>query len=141
MESDSQHFYGARVDSVPCGWSRTGACDMARLASRREGGRAVSRMTGERSATPRRRRRQEARELRSPERAGARASEVVQSSGSGYEPSHRASVAQMAPPVPLATGPDSGPSRMREPAPPSTLRRSGNGGNLLIFAWGGTLYP
>lgn len=25
MESDNQHLYGARMDSVPCGWSRTGA--------------------------------------------------------------------------------------------------------------------
>ncbi len=108
MESDNQHLYGARMDSVPCGWSEAGACDMGRLVSRRESGRAVPRMTRERSATPRRRGRREARELRSLERGGARASEVVQSVGSGYEPPHRASVAQMAPVVPLAAGLDSG---------------------------------
>ncbi len=108
MESDNQHLYGARMDSVPCGWSRAGACDMGRLISRRETGRPVPRVTRERSATPRRRGRREARELRSLERAGTRASEVVQSAGSGYEPPHRASVAQMAPPVPLAAGLDSG---------------------------------
>lgn len=108
MESDNQHLYGARMDSVPCGWSEAGACDMGRLVSRRESGRAVPRMTRGRSATPRRRGRREARELRSLERGGARASEVVQSVGSGYEPPHRASVAQMAPVVPLAAGLDSG---------------------------------
>ena len=53
MESDNQHLYGARMDSVPCGWSRAGACDMGRLISRRESGRAVPRMTRELSASPR----------------------------------------------------------------------------------------
>ena len=108
MESDNQHLYGARMDSVPCGWSRAGACDMGRLISRRESGRAVPRMTRELSASPRRRRRREARELRSLERAGTRASEVVQSVGSGYEPPHRARVGRMAPLVSLAAGLDSG---------------------------------
>ena len=105
MESDNQHLYGARMDSVPCGWSRAGACDMGRLISRRESGRAVPRMTRELSASPRRRRRREARELK---RAGTRASEVVQSVGSGYEPPHRARVGRMAPLVSLAAGLDSG---------------------------------
>lgn len=108
MESDNQHLYGARMDSVPCGWSRTGACDMGRLISRRESGRAVPRMTRGRSASPRRRRRREARELRSLERGGPSASEVVQSVGSGWEPPHRASVAQMAASVPFRAGLDAG---------------------------------
>lgn len=108
MESDNQHLYGARMDSVPCGWSAAGACDMGRLISRRETGRAVPRMTRELSATPRRRRRRESRELRSLERAGLGAAQVVQSTGSGYEPPHRASLAGMAASVSFRAGLDRG---------------------------------
>lgn len=108
MESDNQHLYGARMDSVPCGWSARGACDMGRLISRRESGRAVPRLTREASATPRRRRRREARELRSLSRRGMSASQVVQSAGSGYEPPHRASLANMAASVPFRAGLDAG---------------------------------
>lgn len=59
-------------------------------------------------ASPRRRRRRGARELRSLERGGLSASEVVQSVGSGWEPPHRASVAQMAASVPFRAGLDAG---------------------------------
>ena len=96
------------MDSVPCGWSAAGACDMGRLISRRETGRAVPRMTRELSATPRRRRRRESRELRSLERAGLGAAQVVQSTGSGYEPPHRASLAGMAASVSFRAGLDRG---------------------------------
>lgn len=51
MESDSQYLYGAGMGSVPCGWSRRGACDMGRLISRREGGHAAH----DAGALPRRR--------------------------------------------------------------------------------------
>lgn len=35
MEAEQQHVYGARMDSVPCGWSERGADAMARVRSRR----------------------------------------------------------------------------------------------------------
>ena len=98
----------ARVDLVPCGWSRADACDMSRPISRRENGRAVPRMTRARSASLRRRCRRYARELRSLERAETRASEVVQSVDSGYELPYRTRVGQIASLVSLAVGLDAG---------------------------------
>ncbi len=82
----------------PKSGSAIGACAVARLAG---SGGPIGDYYG--SANTR-----EARELRSLERAGTRASEVVQSVGSGYEPPHRARVGRMAPLVSLAAGLDSG---------------------------------
>lgn len=119
MESDNQHLYGARMDSVPCGWSAAGACDMGRLVSRRESGRPVPRLTREASATLRRRRRREARELRSLERAGPTASRVAQSvaAGTSRPTAHLWRAWRRA----SRSGPAwtrAWPSRVREPLPP-----------------------
>ena len=70
MESENQHLYGARMDCWPCAWSLRGASDMARLISRRASGRAVPRMTRERSEGGRRRERRERKELAFHERRG-----------------------------------------------------------------------
>ena len=35
MESENQHLYGSRMDSVPCAWSHPGASAMARVVSRK----------------------------------------------------------------------------------------------------------
>lgn len=84
MEPDSQHLYGARVDSAPCGWSCRG-CDMGRLISRCEGGPGGPR-------------------LRSLERGGPSASGVVQSVGAAGSTPHCASVAQTRAFVPFRVG-------------------------------------
>ena len=78
MESENQHLYGVRMDSFPCAWSPQGACDMARVISRRESGRAVPRMTRERSMSPGKRTARTRKELAFYERQGTSASEVVQ---------------------------------------------------------------
>ena len=90
MESENQHLYGVRMDSFPCAWSPQGACDMARVISRKESGRSVPRMTRERSMGSRRRDARARKELAFYERQGTSASEVVQSAGSGYLPPHQA---------------------------------------------------
>lgn len=90
MESENQHVYGVRMDSFPCAWSVRGASDMARLRSRSVSGRAIPRMTRERSLSPRRRAARERRELAALGRGSA--ANVPASSGSGYEPPHRASL-------------------------------------------------
>ncbi|MFR5092854.1 MAG: hypothetical protein ACLTDR_13455 [Adlercreutzia equolifaciens] len=41
MESENQHLYGSRMDSVPCAWSRPGASAMARVISRKSSKRAI----------------------------------------------------------------------------------------------------
>lgn len=107
MESENQHLYGVRMDSFPCAWSVRGASDMARIRSRSRSGRAIPRMTREASATPRRRAYREARELKSFERRGCTASQVVQSVGKGWEPP-RASVAGLSAEVRFAAGIDKG---------------------------------
>lgn len=107
MESENQHVYGARMDSVPCGWSLAGASDMARVLSREFSGEAVPRPTRASSASPRRRARAAARELRALEKSGLPASAVVESVGRGYEPPHRACVSQMSAEVSFAAGVDS----------------------------------
>lgn len=90
MESENQHLYGARMDSVPCAWSPRGASDMARIISRRESGTPVPRATREGSMGARRRKRREERELSLLESRGASAGKVVESVGSGYLPPHQA---------------------------------------------------
>lgn len=97
MESENQHLYGARMDCWPCAWSLRGASDMARLISRRESGRAVPRMTRERSVGAKRRSGREAKELAFYERRGLRPAEVLQSSGKGYLPPHQADTWKMDP--------------------------------------------
>ena len=93
MESENQHLYGARMDSVPCAWSAEGASAMARVVSRRASKRELPRLTRERSVTKRRARRCEERVARAlyPKGAG----KVVESVGSGYLPPHQARVASM----------------------------------------------
>ena len=54
MESENQHLYGARMDSVPCAWSRPGASAVARVVSRKHSRREIPRMTRSRSLTPKR---------------------------------------------------------------------------------------
>lgn len=106
MESENQHLYGARMDSVPCAWSRPGASAMARVISRKSSRREVPRMTRARSLTPRRARQREARVIAAlwPRGAG----KMVESTGSGYLPPHQASVAFMSAEVRHAAGIDSG---------------------------------
>ena len=106
MESENQHLYGARMDSVPCAWSREGASAMSRVISRRASKRAVPRMTRERSAGRRRTERRERRILASLEAGGA--GRMVESVGSGYVPPHQASVASASAEVRYAAGLNSG---------------------------------
>ncbi len=87
IESDNQHVYGARMDSVPCAWSVEGGCGMARILSRRASGRAVPRTTRAASASPRRRAAREAKMVRALERGGA--GPMVESTGKGYLPPHQ----------------------------------------------------
>ena len=108
MESENQHLYGVRMDSFPCAWSVRGASAMARIRSRKASGRKLPRMTRERSATPRRRAREERREMRWLESQGMTAGQVVESVGKGWEPPHRASVAGMSAEVRFAAGVDKG---------------------------------
>lgn len=106
MESENQHLYGARMDSVPCAWSRPGASAMARLVSRRASGRDVPRLTRSRSLTPKRAKQRERRILAALDTGGA--GKMVESVGSGYLPPHQASVAHMKAEVRYAAGIDSG---------------------------------
>ena len=106
MESENQHLYGARMDSVPCAWSRPGASAMARVVSRRHSHREIPRMTRSRSLTPRRAERRERRILAALNTGGA--GKMVESVGKGYLPPHQASVAGMAAEVRYAAGIDSG---------------------------------
>ena len=106
MESENQHLYGARMDSVPCAWSRPGSSAMARVVSRRASGRAIPRMTRSRSLTPKRAKQREARIIKAlwPKGAG----KMVESTGSGHLPPHRASLVGMSAEVRYAAGIDSG---------------------------------
>lgn len=106
MESENQHLYGARMDSVPCAWSREGTSAMARIISRRSSKRDLPKVTRASSVTRRRARRSEERIARAlfPKGAG----KVVESVGSGYLPPHRASVAGLSAEVRYAAGVDLG---------------------------------
>ena len=106
MESENQHLYGARMDSVPCAWSRPGASAMARVVSRKHSHRKLPRMTRERSLTPKRAKQRERRIIAAlwPKGAG----KMVESVGSGYLPPHQASVAGMSAEVRHAAAIDSG---------------------------------
>lgn len=108
MEAENQHLYGVRMDSFPCAWSVRGASDMARIRSRLHSGRAVPRMTREKSATPRRKAARARRELRWLETQGRAAGRVVESAGKGWEPPRRASVAGLSAEVRFAAGVDRG---------------------------------
>lgn len=94
MESENQHLYGARMDSVPCAWSVKGASDMARIISRRESGKEIPRMTRERSAGRARAERRERKELSFYGREGS-AGRMVESVGVGYLPPHQADTRKM----------------------------------------------
>ena len=106
MESENQHLYGARMDSVPCAWSRPGASAMARLVSRKHSHRELPRMTRSRSLTPKRAKQRERRILAVLNTGGA--GKMVESVGSGYLPPHQASVVGMSAEVRYAAGIDSG---------------------------------
>lgn len=87
MESDNQHLYGARMDSVPCAWLIEGGSDMARVISGRASGRKVPRMTGERSMPQAKREAQEKKMLAHFARGCA--GRMVESVRKGYLPSHQ----------------------------------------------------
>lgn len=106
MESENQHLYGSRMDSVPCAWSRPGTSAMARVISRKHSHRKLPRMTRERSLTPRRAKQRERRILAALDTRGA--GKMVESVGSGYLPPHQASVVGMSAEVRYAAGIDSG---------------------------------
>ena len=111
MESENQHLYGARMDSVPCAWSRPGASAMARVISRKSSKRRVPRMTRSRSLTPKRAKQRERRILAALN-AGS-AGKLVESTGNGYLPPHHASLVGMSADVRYAAGIDKGMIPMR----------------------------
>lgn len=106
MEAEQQHVYGARMDSVPCGWSVRGADAMARVRSRRASQRELPRLTRELSVTPRRRERTEARVLSS--LMAKVDANVPLSVGRGREAEHVASLVGAPANVRYAAGIDSG---------------------------------
>lgn len=106
MESENQHLYGARMDSVPCAWSRQGASAMARIVSRKHSKRKAPHMTRSRSLTPKRAKQRERRILAVLNTRGS--GKMVESVGSGYLPPHQASLIGMAAEVRYAAGIDSG---------------------------------
>jgi hypothetical protein len=108
MESENQHLYGARMDSVPCGWSMRGASDMARLISRRESGREVPKITREESMSKKRRARRDRKQLSYLSEQGLSVCQVLKSSSRGYEPPHQASVSQLASEVRFSASIDGG---------------------------------
>lgn len=105
MESENQHLYGSRMDSVPCAWSRPGASAMARVISRKSSGRAIPSMTRSRSLTPKHARQRERRMLKA---LASGAGKMVESVGSGYLPPHRASLVGKSADVRYAAGIDKG---------------------------------
>ena len=106
MESENQHLYGARMDSVPCAWSRPGASAMARVISRKHSKREIPRMTRMRSLTPRRAKQRERRILAALNTGSA--GKLVESVGSGYLPPHHASLVGMSADVRYAARIDRG---------------------------------
>lgn len=106
MESGSRHLYGARMDSVPCAWSRPGASAMARIVSRRASKRELPRTTRSRSLTPKRAKRREMKILAALNSGGA--GKMVESVGSGCLPPHQASLVGMSAEVRRAAGVDKG---------------------------------
>ena len=96
MESENQHLYGARMDSVPCAWSLEGASGMARIISRRASGTPIPRMTRRRSEGARRAKRRMGKELLYYERKG-KGIRVVESVGSGYLPPHQVDTRKLDP--------------------------------------------
>ena len=106
MESEQQHVYGCRMDSVPCAWSVPGVDAMARLRSRRCSGRDLPRLTRSRSVTPRRERRSSEREIAYlSTKIDTRVPKTV---GKGYEAEHSASLSKFSAEVRYAAGIDSG---------------------------------
>lgn len=105
MEAENQHVYGVRMDSFPCAWSVRGASDMARLRGRSVSGVPIPRMTREKSMSKRKLAARRRREL-APYEGGA--GRVPECSGRGYEPPHRASVANMGAEVCYAANVDGG---------------------------------
>ena len=106
MEAENQHVYGARMDSVPCGWSREGASAMARIRSRRASNIALPRRTRDQSITRKRRRAQEKRiETYLLHKVDTK---VPTSVGSGYEYPHQANTDQLSAQIHYTAGVDTG---------------------------------
>lgn len=128
MESENQHLYGVRTDSLPCARSVREASNMARIRSKSRSHRAIPRITRERSATPRRRDLLERRELEALTRRGLSASSVVESCGKGREAPCKVSVSGLPAEVRFAAGIDKGMVAIGgQGRSPSTLRRPSQG--------------
>lgn len=106
MESENQHLYSSRMESVPCAWSVQGVSDMARIRSRIWSKRELPRLTREQSMSPRKHSRRKRRVVEALSRQSA--NRVIQSDGHGYKPAHQASVVGMSAEVRYAAGLDSG---------------------------------
>lgn len=105
-EAEQQHVYGARMDSVLCGWSVAGADAMAGIRNRIAFGRELPRLMRELSVTPGRGKRTESRVARTI--SGMVDTEVPLRVGKGREAEHVASAAHMSAEVRYAAGIDSG---------------------------------
>lgn len=106
MESEIQHLYSSRMESVPCAWSAQGVSDMARIRSRIFSKRALPRLTREQSITPHKRSHREKKMLEALSKKGA--GPMIQSEGHGYESAHKASVVGKTADIRYAAGLDSG---------------------------------
>lgn len=111
MESENQHLYSARMESVPCAWSRQGVSDMARIRSRIHSKRSIPRRSRTNSVTPRRRRLQESGEIKYYSQIPGCA-QVVKSVGSGYLPK-QASLVNLAADVRHAANVNGGMAKLR----------------------------
>lgn len=106
MESEQQHVYGARMDSVPCGWSVQGADAMARIRSRMFSKRKLPRLKREDSISPKRASKRKNRELAYLSKQGS--NNIPKSVGSGYEAEHVVALASCSAEVRYTAGVDSG---------------------------------
>ena len=106
MESEQQHLYGARMDSVPCAWSIAGADAMARIRSRKFSKRKFPTLTRLHSISSKRRIRVEKRQLEYLE--SKIDTNVPMTVGKGTEAEHVASLAGCSAKVRYTAGIDSG---------------------------------
>ncbi len=106
MESEQQHVYGARMDSVPCAWSVQGVDAMARIRSRKFSRRRLPVPSRTQSLTPRRRAKTERR--RQAYDATRISTKIPITVGSGTEAEHVASLASYSADVRYAAAIDSG---------------------------------
>ena len=106
MESEQQHLYGSRMDSVPCAWSIMGADSMTRLRSRKYSGRQIPHPTRIHSITSRRKHRTEKREIAY--YSTKIDTHIPYTTGKGFEAEHVASLAGLSAEVRYAGGVDFG---------------------------------